>query len=330
MATPVTVYRWDDVGAPPLVNGKPSELINILQKCLVDGYGTKTPLGWTKEFEDVASQKVVFRNNVSAGGSGGYCQFYSNNGTDGNNTLLNTKPAQTMSGLDTYIKGSYISGIQAVSSTWKAWVLIGTPTAFYFIVCNPNGAMGERRGAHENVIYVGDFKPYIPNDASRFIASGTPLTNGDYTPTILNYYGYMFNDLWSSQYTRANYGSHVLYGTDGSPEFYDYGLIIGDHFFYEYTLNLTGQRKGLYRTVMIGHKGEYSNSIKRDYDNNLIMESVKWPLFRGELQGMVTELCSHVENPAWPYTETHLGYEHFALRSTGMTICAWINMVEWD
>jgi hypothetical protein len=330
MATPVTVYRWDDAGAPPLVNGKPSELINILQKCLVDGYGTKTPLGWTKEFEDVASQKVVFRNNVSAGGSGGYCQFYSNDGTDNNRTLLNTKSAQAMTGLDTYIKSGYVSGIHAFSSTWTAWFLIGTGTAFYLIVCPPNGIMALRRLTGENVLYVGDIKPYIPNDSSRFIATGNPLQSGDFTSTAMSYYTQIFNNLWSVQSFKTNAYPFLLYGADGSSQSYGYGVFVGYHTYYEYPLPFVGQRKGVYSPVIVSMTGKDPASIDTDPDGVMFIESVKWPVYRGELQGIVTEVFSHISNPTWPYIESHLGYEHLALRSTGLTISAWINMVEWD
>ena len=54
MASPVTIYRWDDVGAPQIVDGKPSEYMNMLKKCLVEGYGSKASLGWTV-VDDIAS-----------------------------------------------------------------------------------------------------------------------------------------------------------------------------------------------------------------------------------------------------------------------------------
>ena len=70
MAQAVTVYRWDDPGAPQIVDGRPSEFINVFKKCLVEGYGDKQPLGWQVQLEE-AINKISFINDVTAGGSGG-------------------------------------------------------------------------------------------------------------------------------------------------------------------------------------------------------------------------------------------------------------------
>lgn len=44
----VRVYRSTDVGAPSL--GGAGSLINVLDACLVTGYGSQAPAGWTKEY----------------------------------------------------------------------------------------------------------------------------------------------------------------------------------------------------------------------------------------------------------------------------------------
>lgn len=76
MGLPVTVYRWDDAGAPQLSKGiKPSELINVLKKCLVDGYGSKQGAGWSVPFMDLASNQIVFRNSTLQG-SGSFVKFW--------------------------------------------------------------------------------------------------------------------------------------------------------------------------------------------------------------------------------------------------------------
>jgi hypothetical protein len=50
-----------DSGAPILENNTFGSLLSLLKACLVDGYGTTQPLGWSLEFEDVASHTSVFR-----------------------------------------------------------------------------------------------------------------------------------------------------------------------------------------------------------------------------------------------------------------------------
>lgn len=81
MGLPVTVYRWDDDGAPQITNRTPSEMVDVLKKVLVTGYGTKASLGWNIAFEDVGTQKIAFRNNTTLG-SGGYVQFWCPEGTN--------------------------------------------------------------------------------------------------------------------------------------------------------------------------------------------------------------------------------------------------------
>lgn len=45
----VKVYRSTDTSAPVL-NGSVGTFINVLDACLVNGYGDKTSMGWTKEY----------------------------------------------------------------------------------------------------------------------------------------------------------------------------------------------------------------------------------------------------------------------------------------
>ena len=265
MAQAVTVFRHDDTGAPQLsADRKPSEILAILQACLVDGYGTKTALGWTKEFEDAASFKVAYRNNVTAGGTGGYVQFWSIDGTDGNGKLVNARSALGMTGIDVFVKPSHKTATQATNAGWTGWTLIGTPTAFYFIITTPAGPMGKRRNINENVIFCGDIKPYIPNDASAFIATGTPIQNGDFTPTALGSYNNIFATLWRTQRSFAATQPLLMYGADGTDTGVGYGFITGYHGFDEYTRNRTGQRKGLYNPIVIGafNTYQYSSSTK--------------------------------------------------------------------
>lgn len=55
------LYRWDDSQAPVLVGGAARSVTDILKACLVTGYGTKAPAGWTVAFEDTGLNAVVFR-----------------------------------------------------------------------------------------------------------------------------------------------------------------------------------------------------------------------------------------------------------------------------
>ena len=55
------LYSWDDAGAPLLSTANDGSLLTILKNCLVDGYGTRTPAGWTMPYIDVGLRKGVFK-----------------------------------------------------------------------------------------------------------------------------------------------------------------------------------------------------------------------------------------------------------------------------
>ena len=65
-----TIYRWDDVGAPAGLGGIANDmtLINVLDACLVNGYGSKAPAGWSKPFS--GSYKAVYQQGA---GTRGFC-----------------------------------------------------------------------------------------------------------------------------------------------------------------------------------------------------------------------------------------------------------------
>jgi len=57
----VRYYRWDDASAPVL-NATKGAMNNVLDKCLVSGYGSKAAAGWTKVLDDVGKAKTIFQN----------------------------------------------------------------------------------------------------------------------------------------------------------------------------------------------------------------------------------------------------------------------------
>lgn len=67
----VTVYRSTDASAPLLTNSNDS-LIAVLRACLVDGYGSKPPAGWTAPF--TGTNLIAFKQG--AGGNNRYLRVY--------------------------------------------------------------------------------------------------------------------------------------------------------------------------------------------------------------------------------------------------------------
>lgn len=61
---PVTVYRWDDAQAPVL-DKMPNCVASIFKACLVTGYGSKQPAGWSMAYEDMTTNVKVLKPPVS-------------------------------------------------------------------------------------------------------------------------------------------------------------------------------------------------------------------------------------------------------------------------
>ncbi|MGE3907973.1 MAG: hypothetical protein AB7K36_01385, partial [Chloroflexota bacterium] len=61
--TTTRIYRSTDSGAPVLT-GQAGSLLNLLDKCLVDGYGSKAAAGWSRPY--TGTNKTAYRNSVAA------------------------------------------------------------------------------------------------------------------------------------------------------------------------------------------------------------------------------------------------------------------------
>jgi hypothetical protein len=330
MGLPVTVYRWDDVGAPQLTTPNPSEIINILQKCLVDGYGSKAPLGWTKEFEDVPNSKVAFRNSPVEG-SGGYFQIWSHNSTNDPNTLMRIVSASSMSDLDLFFKKGYISAIHAYNSSIDRWALIGTTRAFYFIVSS-NSVTGGNNANYDNMAYIGDFDPFIPTDSNTFIAIGNTGNDGDFLSTSQSSWSYNFNNVFRSSGTTSSAArsSFPLSGTDGSSTVVDYGIYLSNNIFYTNPLQgVTDVNLGIYYPALIGVKNVPPNYNAIDPNGVLYRQSATYPLYRGKLAGLNITMSPRCELQPWPFIQQDFGVDHWVLRSSGYVQATIVNMVTW-
>ena len=179
MGLPVTVYRSTDVGAPS-VPTKPSEWINVIKKCLVDGYGTKAPLGWALDYEDALNFKAVFRNSVSDGGSGGAVQIQSHSGIDSAGQLVRITCANSITGIDSFFKkvGYRVMVTNSSLSTVKGWIIVGTSRGFWLVQESGqtlNNSSNNGLFVYHEYYFIGDIESFVPNDASTF----TLLTTQD-------------------------------------------------------------------------------------------------------------------------------------------------------
>lgn len=184
--TTTRIYRSTDSGAPVLVGGV-SSLINLLDKCLVDGYGTKDPAGWTKPY--TGTDKAAFRNSVAAGGSGMYLRIDDSGGLTGGARNASCRAYSSMSDVDTgtdetpsvaqAASGSVWRKSATLDATARAWIVIADERTVSVAVDTGTSTYG--RGFYG----AGDFDSEVPGDAYAWMIHGRAvaaagLSNGDF------------------------------------------------------------------------------------------------------------------------------------------------------
>lgn len=220
MGLPVTMFRSTDAGAPISAPRSVADWLTILKACLVDGYGTKQPLGWTLDFGSIAESKIVFSNKVADGGSGGAVQFEVSP-TDA--TYLRITCAGSITGLDSFSKKVGYRTLRTISATSYAsgWTIIGTSRGFWM---TPEA--GTDNSGHINNLgspttagfymyyFIGDIESVIPNDTNVF----TLVTSTRYSATTdVDTFNYELG------FMHWRYNPRVaLYAIDGSASLVDY------------------------------------------------------------------------------------------------------------
>ncbi len=331
MKLPVTVYRWDDAGAPQIVGRKPSEIIDILRKCLVDGYGTKQPLGWTIEHEDAAAFKIMFRNSVTDGGSGHLVRYHAATG-DTNGAMMRVQSCVSATDIDTLVNAGYDSAMQLYDGTMTKWYVIGTSRGYIMGIPRTNSKMGLRRGAPESVHIAGDVNVYSPVDKA-FIATGTPTYTGDFDRTSLASYSYAFAKITARRGVTGGVAAVKLPSVHGDGLLQNYGFADNYHTYEEYDRNVPLDKKGLYVPITVACSTSFTSYGTLDPDGASLIYSSRYPWARGEVAGIVTEVMHRYESlphSSWPLIEEHGGQLHWALCSAGVNISTWVNMVEWE
>jgi hypothetical protein len=173
MGLPVTVYRSDDAGAPQFTEGmKPSELINVLKKCLVTGYGSKAAAGWSVAFEDAPNNQIVFRNSTSLA-SGGFVKFWPRSAGDVIKGVVNFQAAPFLTSINPDWITTNAVGWRCQTGAGnytKNWVVIATAASFYIFSYGdaPKNTV-QLSTSHYTSFFCGDLHSLVPNDAARFI-----------------------------------------------------------------------------------------------------------------------------------------------------------------
>ncbi|MEI8616064.1 hypothetical protein P4S54_21370 [Shewanella sp. PP-He15 brown] len=312
MGLPVTVYRYTDEGAPQLVTSSASEWITILKKCLVEGYGSKSALGWTVAFEDALNFKIAFRNTTLNGGSGGYFQF---NGANTATATCTLRCAESMTALDSFIKQVPARGLRG-QNTYRGWEIIGTSRGFYLILHRTsNLLMSDTTDTSQYIYYqtyfIGDVDSLYANDQSLFtLVSGTSgvATTNSHGVNHLTKYATLYD-------ADAGAGSPIEYSATAF-------FPMSNNTAY----NVNAETAGL-QHILSPVTLTCSIAIT-DRNGVLAPSSLITPFARAKVPGLYQSSCMGYRNDNWPIDVPMNGVMHTLLRSN-YAPSLWINMVTW-
>lgn len=312
MGLPVTVYRYTDPGAPQLVTSSASEWITILKKCLVDGYGSKAPLGWTVAFEDVLNFKIAFRNTTLNGGSGGYFQF---NGPNTANATCTLRCAASMPALDSFIKQVPYRGLQG-QSNYRGWEIIGTSRGFYLILHRTDNMLMSDATSTSAYIYfqtyfVGDVDSLYANDQSSFtLVSGTSGGSTTSSFGVNHFVRYArFYDTDAGAGSAVEYSANAFFPMSASTIY-----------------NVNAETAGLQH--ILSPVTLTCDIAITDRNGVSAPNSLITPLARAKIPGLYQSSCMGYRNDNWPIDVQMNGVIHTLLRSN-YAPSLWVNMVTW-
>ncbi|TGE76023.1 hypothetical protein C7Y70_19990 [Pseudoalteromonas sp. KS88] len=321
MAQAVTVYRWDDPGAPQIVEGRPSEFINVLKKCLAEGYGNKTAVGWSIEDENIPEESpfLALKNNTSTGGSGGVLIASASNNNATNSIRL-------QSALD-YISKSEQSRLGAYFYTSTGgsgiyypnnWVIIASGTAFFYISHPEYRKSYNSFGAsNHSVFFAGDFSSFYGFDSAKFITLAGKKNNSSISwNTQLNY---VISD---------NYSSSVgyIYALDSSVSKSDSYLLtnFGNHALNQTSLQDSSPEIRILSPFLLS-TGSNSLATAGTRGNSEVL-----PFIRGQIPGLFASQEFGYRSESMPFIKLIDGAQYYSVpRPNGGGTSIWINMEEW-
>jgi hypothetical protein len=167
----ITTYKSSDASAPSIARAA-GDLITLLDAVLVNGYGSKSAAGWTKEYS--GTNKAVYKQGT--GSSGKYLRVV-DDGTDYcGGAVADIQVSDGASGIDT-VTGVSIGATTATYYIHKpdsvanrgSWVMYADSKAFYLLTQRaPTTAVTDSHVSY-SVSFFGDAISYAPTtDAYRF------------------------------------------------------------------------------------------------------------------------------------------------------------------
>ncbi|WP_412522072.1 hypothetical protein [Shewanella algae] len=328
MSLPVTVYRWDDPGAPQFSNRSAADWINILRKCLVDGYGNKAPAGWSVAFDNSVNDEIAFRTASDVPGyPGGFLKMRSKyqNGISNDTIYIQTAPLITRIDPDwnTTPGASYLYSFGGTSYPDR-WIVLATSLAFYILTSStqyPYMAMGTRDSP---TFGVGSLDSCYLNDVNGFGIFGKS----------------------SFDNASPHYQYSIGYIADGN-EVGRYGEVTGadtrkmheliSPFKNLFSSSIAGPGEGspnpVYGKFVIGLDGYYAANLSAQYQDSQgtpFVNSVLQPPIRGTWPGILVSSSPAYSDQLWPVTKEIFGQQHYLVPNPHNGSCGyWINAEVW-
>lgn len=173
-----TVFSSTDTDAPVLY-GVYGSLIALLDAVLINGYGSKAPLGWTKEIS--VGEKAVYRSSVA--GVDPIILRIDDSSANGMTSLYaGVKCYESMSGIDTGAAlwhTGYVRKSTGANTAPATWIVIGDAHGFYIFTLY--GYDSYINNTYYAAHYFGAYKDVISvNSWTAMACSGKWLNSLDY------------------------------------------------------------------------------------------------------------------------------------------------------
>ena len=171
----VRLYRSTD-GSAPTLSGTAGDLINLLDKCLVSGYGSSTAAGWTKPY--TSTNAAAFRpglglqyyinidDNGPGAGTGKEARAAGYEIMTAYATGSNLFPTATQSATGTFVRKS-----NTADATTRAWIVVADEMTFYLFILS-----GDVANAYTGFTF-GEFYSYKSMDFGRYVIIGRVVEN---------------------------------------------------------------------------------------------------------------------------------------------------------
>lgn len=176
----MTVRRFFSTDASaPVIDGTAGSALNVLDACLVNGYGSRVAAGWSIAFSGTNTR--AYRSASPGGSPSEGTQFYLRVDDTGTTTAT-ARGYESMSNIDAgsepfptvaqVASGSVIRKSSTADAVPRPWGLVANEKFFILIVQTNSAQPGEMNAADCSFLF-GDFTSYLSGDVYNAIIVGS-------------------------------------------------------------------------------------------------------------------------------------------------------------